>query len=63
MRYEQQPGIGLSVRKYVMLRRGLLTSDAQRAPRSSLSAREREEVDFILARLAQHDERAAALAP
>lgn len=59
VRYEQQPGIGLSVRKYVMQRRGLLTSDAQRNPRSVLSAREREEVDFLLGRLAERDSRAA----
>lgn len=32
LRYEQQQGAGLAVRKYVMQRRGLLTSDAQRKP-------------------------------
>jgi hypothetical protein len=34
LRYEQQPGLGLAVRKYVMMRRGILTSAAQRKPRS-----------------------------
>ncbi len=28
LRYEQQPGVGLAVRKYVLMRRGLLASDA-----------------------------------
>ncbi|MEO7652503.1 MAG: dihydrodipicolinate synthase family protein, partial [Bryobacteraceae bacterium] len=32
IRYEQQQGIGLAVRKYVMMRRGLIASDAQRKP-------------------------------
>lgn len=57
LRYEQQPGIGLAVRKYVMKRRGLLTSDAQRAPRGVLSDRARTEIDFLLARLALRDNR------
>lgn len=59
LRYEQQPGIGLAVRKYVLMRRGLLASDAQRKPAASLSARAREEVDFLLARLQRVDPRAA----
>jgi 4-hydroxy-tetrahydrodipicolinate synthase len=61
LRYEQQPGVGLAVRKYVLMRRGVLTSDAQRAPASALSGRARAEVDFLLARLARHDPRAASL--
>lgn len=61
LRYEQQPGVGLAVRKYVLMRRGVLTSDAQRAPASALSARARAEVDFLLARLARRDPRAASL--
>ena len=32
LRYEQQPEIGLSVRKYVMSKRGIIASDAQRKP-------------------------------
>lgn len=52
LRYEQQQGVGLAVRKYVMMKRGLLASDAQRKPRSDLSARAREEVDYLLSRLA-----------
>ncbi|WP_354679245.1 dihydrodipicolinate synthase family protein [Cupriavidus plantarum] len=38
LRYEQQPGAGLAVRKYVMMRRGLLTSAAQRKPAAAMSA-------------------------
>lgn len=59
LRYEQQPGVGLAVRKYVLMRRGLLTSDAQRRPAGSLSALARKEVEYLLARLARHDPRAA----
>ncbi|WP_298957892.1 dihydrodipicolinate synthase family protein [uncultured Methylobacterium sp.] len=55
LRYEQQPGIGLAVRKYVLMRRGLIASDAQRKPGSALSATARAEVDFLLGRLARHD--------
>ena len=57
LRYEQQPGLGLAVRKYVLKTRGLLTSDAQRKPGSSLSATARAEVDYLLLRLARHDAR------
>jgi 4-hydroxy-tetrahydrodipicolinate synthase len=55
LRYEHQPGVGLSVRKYVLKRRGILSSEAQRKPGSLLSAKARAEVDYLLARLAQTD--------
>jgi 4-hydroxy-tetrahydrodipicolinate synthase len=55
LRYEQQPGVGLAVRKYVMMRRGILGSDAQRKPGAGLSATARAEVEYLLARLARHD--------
>jgi 4-hydroxy-tetrahydrodipicolinate synthase len=58
LRYEQQPGVGLAVRKYVMQRRGLLESAAQRRPAAPLTAAARAEVDHLLARLARHDPRA-----
>ena len=61
VRYEQQPGIGLSARKYVLRRRGILASDAQRKPAASLSATARAEIDYLLARLAHHDPRAGDL--
>jgi 4-hydroxy-tetrahydrodipicolinate synthase len=58
IRYEQQPGVGLAVRKYILTRRGLLTSEAQRAPRASLSEAARAEVDYLLARVGRTDPRA-----
>jgi 4-hydroxy-tetrahydrodipicolinate synthase len=59
LRYEQQPGVGLAVRKYVLMRRGLLASDAQRKPGAAMSATAKAEVDYLLTRLAKHDRRAA----
>jgi 4-hydroxy-tetrahydrodipicolinate synthase len=59
MRYEQQPGIGLAVRKHLLLRRGLVDSEAQRAPAAKLSAMARAEIGHLLQRLARHDPRAA----
>ena len=58
IRYEQQPGVGLAVRKYILMRRGLLSSQAQRAPRASLSEAARSEVDYLLARVGRTDPRA-----
>ena len=58
LRYEQQQGVGLAVRKYVLMRRGF---DRLRRPAQAgreLSATARAEVDFLLARLAKKDERA-----
>jgi 4-hydroxy-tetrahydrodipicolinate synthase len=61
LRYEQQPGVGLSVRKYILMRRGLLTSAAQRKPAAPFTALARAEVDHLLTRLQRHDARAPAL--
>lgn len=59
LRYEQQQGpLGLAVRKYVFMRRGIFASDAQRKPSQALSAVAKEEVEYLLARLARTDERA-----
>ncbi len=58
IRYEQQPGPGLAVRKYVMMRRGIIASDTLRKPGAALSPTARAEVDYLLARLAQKDSRA-----
>ena len=60
VRYEQQQGVGLAARKYVLLRRGILSSDAQRKPGAGLSATAKAEVDYLLKRLARRDARAAA---
>uniref|UniRef100_UPI000181D3A4 Dihydrodipicolinate synthase n=1 Tax=Rhodopseudomonas palustris TaxID=1076 RepID=UPI000181D3A4 len=53
IRYEHQQGVGLSVRKYVLKKRGLLSSSAQRKPGASLTDTAREEVDYLLSRLAR----------
>ena len=58
IRYEQQPGPGLAVRKYVMMRRGIIASDTLRKPGAALSATARAEVDYLLARIARTDPRA-----
>jgi 4-hydroxy-tetrahydrodipicolinate synthase len=58
LRYEQQPGVGLAVRKHVLRRRGLLASAAQRLPAATLSSAALGEVEHLLARLARHDPRA-----
>jgi 4-hydroxy-tetrahydrodipicolinate synthase len=59
LRYEQQPGVGLSARKYILARRGLISSPAQRKPGGALTAAARAEVDYLLARIARSDQRAA----
>ncbi|MFS8973423.1 dihydrodipicolinate synthase family protein [Cupriavidus necator] len=61
LRYEQQPGVGLAVRKYVLMRRGILSSAAQRKPAAAMSAQARQEVDHLLGRLGRRDRRAAGL--
>jgi 4-hydroxy-tetrahydrodipicolinate synthase len=58
IRYEQQAGVGLAVRKYVLMRRGIIASEAQRKPGGKLSPAARAEVDFLLARLSRTDARA-----
>ncbi|MGN6820433.1 MAG: dihydrodipicolinate synthase family protein [Sphingomonas sp.] len=51
VRYEQQPGAGLAVRKYVLARRGAIASSGQRKPGRRLSALEAGEVENLIARL------------
>ena len=59
LRYEHQQGpLGLAVRKYVLKRRGILTSDALRKPALALSSNARQEVDYLLSRVARVDKRA-----
>ena len=59
IRYEQQQGVGLAARKYVMMKRGAIASDAQRKPGSALTDKARAEIDYLLARIARKDGRAA----
>jgi len=61
MRYEQQPGPGLAVRKHILRLRGAILSDAQRKPTIPLSPTARAEVSYLLARLAERDARAKGL--
>ncbi len=59
LRYEQQQGpTGLAVRKYVMARRGIIASDAQRKPGAALSTTAKAEVEYLLSRVARTDPRA-----
>jgi len=58
IRYEQQQGIGLAVRKYVLWRRGAIAHETQRAPAAGLSAVARAEIEYLLERLGRRDRRA-----
>ncbi len=49
-RFEQQPGLGLAVRKYVLARRGVIADAAMRKPGAPLSAIGCAEVDRLMAR-------------
>ncbi|EFL89523.1 dihydrodipicolinate synthase family protein [Ahrensia sp. R2A130] len=49
-RFEQQPGLGLAIRKYTMAKRGIIAHDALRKPGVSLIAATRAEVDHLIAR-------------
>ena len=53
LRYEQQPAIGLAVRKYVLMKRAAIASDTQRRPGSTLGPAARAEVDYLLDRFAR----------
>jgi 4-hydroxy-tetrahydrodipicolinate synthase len=58
VRYEHQQGVGLAVRKYVLMRRGILASDAQRRPGGALTAAAKAEIEYLLSRVARVDPRA-----
>jgi len=51
VRYEQQPGYGLAVRKEVLRRRGAVACALSRAPGPVLSRRGHEELDHLTTRL------------
>jgi 4-hydroxy-tetrahydrodipicolinate synthase len=61
VRYEQQPGVGLAVRKRVLRLRNVIASDAQRKPASTLSPAATAEIAFLLERLASHPRAQIAL--
>jgi 4-hydroxy-tetrahydrodipicolinate synthase len=58
IRYEQQLGAGLAVRKYVLQKRGIIASSAQRKPSAAITATAKAEVDYLLSRVARVDRRA-----
>jgi 4-hydroxy-tetrahydrodipicolinate synthase len=59
VRHEQQPGIGLALRKEVLRRRGAIASAKVRAPGPSLTSDDLRELERLMARV----ERAAAAHP
>ena len=56
---ELQPGLGLAVRKYALMKRGAIKCDRLRAPGPRLTDLDRGEIDRLMQRL---EKRAAALA-
>ena len=57
-RYEQQPGVGLAVRKHILAKRGAIASAAVRKPRPKLSAHDITDIERLIAR---QEKRLAAL--
>jgi 4-hydroxy-tetrahydrodipicolinate synthase len=51
IRYEQQPGIGLAIRKQILHRRGVIASPALRPPGARLDAKDEAELELLLMRL------------
>lgn len=51
VRHEQQPGIGLALRKEILRRRGVIKSAHVRAPGMMLDADDHKELDGLMARL------------
>jgi 4-hydroxy-tetrahydrodipicolinate synthase len=49
-RYEQQPGIGLAIRKYVLAKRGAIAAGTLRKPGGRLSTADIAEVEQLIAR-------------
>ena len=54
IRSELQPGLGLAIRKHVLVRRGILAHATLRAPGPKLSAATVSEIDYLLRRLEMH---------
>ena len=51
VRHEQQPGVGLAIRKEVLRRRGVIASAACRAPGPSMDGDDHKELDGLVRRL------------
>ena len=52
-RFEQQPGLGLAIRKHVLAKRGVIAHTTQRRPGAGLSPAGVAEVDLLMGRLTQ----------
>lgn len=50
-RFEQQPGLGLAIRKHILARRGVIAHATQRRPGAGLSPAGIAEVDLLMERL------------
>jgi 4-hydroxy-tetrahydrodipicolinate synthase len=50
VRYEQQPGVGLAVRKHVLARRGVIATPTLRRPGPGLAPDDVADIDHLLAR-------------
>ncbi|MFM9888965.1 MAG: dihydrodipicolinate synthase family protein [Burkholderiales bacterium] len=53
VRHELQPGQGLAIRKYILMKRGAFKSDHVRMPGPTLTALDRTEIDHLIRRLEQ----------
>lgn len=53
-RYEQQPGFGLVIRKYILAKRGAIGSGALRKPGGSLSKLDIADIERLIERQEQH---------
>ena len=62
-RYEQQPGIGLAVRKYILARRGLIASATIRKPGPKLSGEDSADIELLIKRQARRLNEIGAAAP
>lgn len=51
LRHEQQPGFGLGIRKYILMRRGAISSSATRAPGPKMAAVDIAEAGRLMKRL------------
>jgi 4-hydroxy-tetrahydrodipicolinate synthase len=51
VRHEQQPGIGLAIRKEILRRRGVISSAHVRAPGAMMDADDHKELDGLIVRL------------
>jgi len=51
VRYETQPGVGLSVRKYVLQKRGIIASASLRKPAPKLTSETIADIDWLMERI------------